>query len=268
MPPPEPVPSELESRNPLTRAIDRLRSFQAIGDAELQTRWYVRALIAAILGVLALFLLPTLWPHIPPWLHFFIAIGLSCAPIIFPLAQLTARPSYLLGGPLLVLLLFPAINSAFHPEVLLLNLGDEVLEIQIDEFTSYQLMPMAYENAGSGLLVHWPSGTRRVRIRSASRADAEEIVLHLKPSQDYVFAPMPHDRCFWMEVDHFGRSGQFQDIAHITPKKGLFELSVRPDSWFAPNRLPAWNNHRSSGGVMNALRFAPCAERPRAGRTQ
>ncbi len=124
--------------------------------------------------------------------------------------------------------------------------------------------PTSNESPAGGALVRVPAGTHTLSVFSsvdgsalgASSVDFQSGAVHL-------FAIAADDICFWLETTGYGREQRSAPSYQALPSAEHFwVLPGGIDSWFAGNPLPSAANAHSSGGLLTALRQAPCAEAP------
>jgi hypothetical protein len=153
-----------------------------------------------------------------------------------------------------------------HPVVRVLNLTDERLTVAIDGRALLSLEPSSAENPTAGAEIRMPSGSHELTATSASGPPSTARVT-LESGGHHLFAPRSSDHCFWLEETRYGR--QPSGGSRVVPLKGESRFWVVPrqvDTWFSPNPPPGSADRRSSGGVLVALRQAPCAQAPEAAR--
>lgn len=170
--------------------------------------------------------------------------------------------SWLLVGPLVAGVGAPLGWLFHHPLVRVLNLTEERLSIDVDGRPVLSLEPSSAESPTAGAEIRMPSGTHELgstgpdgtRVTTAAR---------LESGATHLFAPQSPHHCFWLEETRYGRAQG--DPAGLIPLRGETRFWVLPrqvDTWFAPNPPPAAPDARSSGGLLVALRQAPCALAP------
>ncbi len=168
-----------------------------------------------------------------------------------------------LVGPLLAVLAGPALHRLHHPLVRILDLMPEPIVVEVDGRRVAEVVGSSREDPEAGVEIRLPAGRRRLVARTRAGALAEDHVL-LASGRPHLYAPGPHQRCFWLETTHYGRQGSTAMDRTVLPlDRGFWALPTTVDTWFAPN--PAGPGEgRSSGGQLTALRQGRCRDLPAA----
>lgn len=153
----------------------------------------------------------------------------------------------------------------YHPLLRILNLGAQRVEVAVGDRVVARIEPTSNESPMAGALLRVPAGEHVLTVRSSvdgsalarTRASFHSGAVHL-------FAFGAEETCFWLETAGYGREQRGEPS--IQPLFGSGQFWVLPggiDTWFAPNPSGSLANTRSSGGLLTALRQAPCTEAPR-----
>ncbi len=171
---------------------------------------------------------------------------------------------WMLSGAIVALAAAPFFQWLYHPLVRVLDLGPDRVELSVDGRPVAVIDPTSAESPQAGVELHLPSGRRHLDVRDVidGRVVASADVT-IEAGAKHLYAPASDEYCFWLETNGYGRAGA--PGPGIRPLQGstrFWALPLDVDSWFAPNPAPAVADRRSSGGVLTALRQAPCAEAP------
>lgn len=171
---------------------------------------------------------------------------------------------WLLAGPILATVLAPFLWYLHHPLVRVVNLTESRLLVKVDGRVVGSVEPTSFESPTAGAEVRMPSGEHELTAEgTAGTLDASRA--HILMGQRHLYAPGSPGYCFWLEATHYGRAASAEP--EVTPLAGqgrFWALPETVDTWFSPNPAPALADRRSSGGVLVALRQAPCAQAPAA----
>jgi len=152
----------------------------------------------------------------------------------------------------------------YHPLLRVLNLGPVPVEVAIDGKRLTAVDPTSNESPAGGALVRVPAGAHTLSVSSSvdgtalgsSSVDFQSGAVHL-------FAIAADSTCFWLETTGYGREQRaMPSYQPLPPAEHFWVLPGGIDSWFAANPEPSAANAHSSGGLLTALRQAPCAEAP------
>lgn len=175
------------------------------------------------------------------------------------------RPSaWLCAGPLLALGAAWLSFLVFHPLLRILNLGPERAEVALDGQRLTFVDPTSNESPRAGALLRVPAGAHTLVARSAvDGAELERVSVELRSGSVHLFAIGAEGTCFWLETTGYGREQRAAPSFEVLRSGERFwVLPAGIDGWFAPNPPASDANSRSSGGLLTALRQAPCAEAP------
>jgi len=172
--------------------------------------------------------------------------------------------AWLSAGPVLGLGAACLSYFVYHPLLRVLNLGPVPVEVAVDGKRLTSVEPTSNESPAAGSLVRVPAGTHTLSVVSSidgtalgsSSVDFQSGAVHL-------FAIAADDTCFWLETTGYGQEQRAAPSYQALPSAEHFwVLPGGIDRWFAANPLPSVANAHSSGGLLTALRQAPCAEAP------
>ena len=173
---------------------------------------------------------------------------------------------WLVAGPLVALIGAPSGWMFHHPLVRVLNLTEGRLTIALDGRTIAALDASSAENPTAGAELRMPGGDHEL----TSTTQAGNVVstrVPLRGGSTHLFAPQSPSHCFWLEESGYGRhAARGTRIEPLVGQGRFWVLPRRVDTWFSPNPPPSARDQRSSGGVLVALRQAPCARAPQQAR--
>jgi hypothetical protein len=167
----------------------------------------------------------------------------------------------------------------FHPLLRVLNLGTVRIEIALDGKPLVAVEPTSNESPAAGALLRVPAGEHSLSVRSTvDGAALGQVPASFHSGAAYLFAFGSNDTCFWLETTGYGRekltSRGYQPLPAVEhfpgqdPVLGLWVLPPDIDTWFAANPVASDSSWPSSGGLLTALRQAPCTEAPQEARPQ
>jgi hypothetical protein len=172
--------------------------------------------------------------------------------------------AWLSSGPVLGLGAACLSFFVYHPLLRVINLGPVRVEVTVDGRRMTSVDPTSNESPSAGALFRVPAGQHTLAVRSTvDGAALSEIQADFHSGAVHLLAIAADDTCFWLESTGYGRK---QRTAHgyeaLRSPQHFWALPGGIDTWFAPNPEPAELNSLSSGGVLIALRQAPCSEAP------
>jgi hypothetical protein len=247
-------------------------------------------LVGSVLAVLGLSLLPlafVFWqtrdaeaPHAArgPAVHWLTADALWCASHRYAdrVAELNAgtvrdelwreeRGSpWLSAGPVLGVGAACLSFFVYHPLLRILNLGPVRIEVAIDDQRLVAVDPTSNESPAAGALVRVPAGEHWLSVSSSlDGAPLGRVQVDFHGGAVHLFAFAADDTCFWLETTGYGQE-RLTELSYqpLQSSEHFWVLPGGIDSWFAPNPLATDQGSHSSGGLLTALRQAPCAETP------
>ncbi|MFW5739816.1 MAG: hypothetical protein ACOC1F_05560 [Myxococcota bacterium] len=166
-------------------------------------------------------------------------------------------------GPLLawagcVVLVGTALWLAWHPEVRVVNLTHQTLQVSADGRAVALMGAVPRESPNAGLDVRVPAGRRVLESRSLDGSLVDETVAWVGAGEAHLYAPGAAGRCFRLEQRAYGRALQPHPAVVVLPSDRSFHsLPVAVDAWFQPNP-PSGRDLWFSGGVRRALRVGGC----------
>jgi hypothetical protein len=169
-------------------------------------------------------------------------------------------------GPLSALVLGPAAWYLHHPLVRVLDLNETRIELLVDGQRVAEVEPTSAESSAAGIDVRIPAGEHEVSAVGPAGNTIHTARVRVQSGRRHLYVPGGDRYCFWLEEARYGRAGRQE--AAVEPLAGTTRFWVLPrrvDTWFAPNPSPP-ADQVSSGGVLLALRQAPCSEAPQVGR--
>jgi hypothetical protein len=152
----------------------------------------------------------------------------------------------------------------YHPLLRVINLGSQRVEVAIDGRPVTSVDPTSNESPTAGALLRVPAGPHTLSVRSTGDGAAvAQIQADFHSGAVHLFAVAAEDTCFWLETTGYGRAQRAEHgYEALRSPEHFWVLPGGIDSWFEPNPEPSDGNSRSSGGVLTALRQAPCLEAP------
>ena len=172
--------------------------------------------------------------------------------------------AWLSAGPVLGLGAACLSFFVYHPLLRVLNLGPARVEVAVDGAHLTSVDPTSNESPAGGALVRVPAGAHTLSVvSSVDGRDLGATTVDFSSGAVHLFAIGAEDTCFWLETTGYGREQRatpsYQAL-HSTEQ--FWTLPGGIDTWFAANPQPSTANAHSSGGLLTALRQAPCAEAP------
>lgn len=173
-------------------------------------------------------------------------------------------PFWLALGPVSALVMAPLGWYLHHPVVRILDLNETRIVVTVDGRPLASVEPTSSESALAGVEVRLPAGEHELVATSPDGAEVHRARVRIQSGRRHLYAPAGTRHCFWLEETRYGRLGsELGAIDPLTGRERFWVLPRRVDTWFAPNPEPT-ADRQSSGGVLVALRQAPCSEAPRA----
>jgi hypothetical protein len=165
-------------------------------------------------------------------------------------------------GPLVVLTTLPAFHELHHPLLRVVNLTPTRLLVYVDGRYTALVEPTGFESPAGGVELRVRAGSRRLEAFTPSGARVALEQAELYPSAQHLYAPAAQGHCFWLESTAYGRAevDGARRLA-LSRKQHFWILPLLVDSWFSENPAQS-DDQRSTGGVLTALRQAPCALAP------
>jgi hypothetical protein len=172
--------------------------------------------------------------------------------------------AWLSAGPVLGLGAACLSFFVYHPLLRVLNLGPVRVEVALDGSRLTSVDPTSNESPAGGALVRVPAGTHTLSVvSSVDGTDLGTSSVHFQSGAVHLFAIAADSTCFWLETTGYGREQRAKPSYQALPSASHFwVLPGGIDTWFASNPEPSAANAHSSGGLLTALRQAPCAQAP------
>jgi hypothetical protein len=172
--------------------------------------------------------------------------------------------AWLSAGPVLGLGAACLSFFVYHPLLRVLNLGPVRVEVALDGRPLAAVDPTSNESPAGGALLRVPAGAHTLSVVSSVDGTAlGTSSVDFRSGAVHLFAIGAQEVCFWLETTGYGREQRLQASYERLPSAEHFwVLPGGIDTWFAPNPEPSTANAHSSGGLLTALRQAPCAEAP------
>lgn len=171
---------------------------------------------------------------------------------------------WLFAGPIAALGAAVISFFVYHPLLRVLNLGSARIEVALDGKPLVAVDATSNESPAAGALVRVPAGQHELTVISTTdHALLERVDADFESGSVHLFAPGATDICFWLETTGYGEEQLAKPVYQpLTAEHHFWVLPSGIDNWFAPNPVPASERSHSSGGLLTALRQAPCAEVP------
>ncbi len=172
--------------------------------------------------------------------------------------------AWLSAGPVLGLGAACLSYFVYHPLLRVLNLGPVAVEVALDGKRLTSVEPTSNESPGGGALVRVPAGSHTLDVLSAIDGTAlGSSTVDFQSGAVHLFAIAADDTCFWLETTGYGREQRATpSYQALPPGEHFWVLPGGIDRWFAANPEPSAENAHSSGGLLTALRQAPCVQAP------
>jgi len=171
---------------------------------------------------------------------------------------------WLSAGPVLGLGLAGLSYFVYHPWLRVLNLGPVPVQVALDGQRLTSVEPTSNESPAGGARVRVPAGEHTLSVfSSVDGAALGSSAVEFHSGAVHLFAIGADSTCFWLETTGYGREQRVAPSYQPLPSAEHFwVLPGGIDTWFAENPTPSAANTKSSGGLLTALRQAPCAEAP------
>ncbi len=186
-------------------------------------------------------------------------------------AELTAEPldervssPWLSAGPVLGVGAACLSFFVYHPLLRIINLGAVRIEVALDGQRLSAVDPTSNESPAAGALLRVPAGAHWLSVSSAvDGAALARVEVDFHSGAVHLFAFAADDTCFWLETTGYGEE-RLGEPSYV-PLPSADHFWVLPggiDTWFAPNPSARDPIAHSSGGLLTALRQAPCVDAP------
>jgi hypothetical protein len=174
---------------------------------------------------------------------------------------------WMAAGLVVALAATPLFHAFYHPIVRVLNLTDSRITVSADGDEVASVEPSSAESSAAGVEIRVAAGRRHLEARDVEgRVLASDHVL-VSSAAHHLYAPASKSHCFWLERTAYGRAGSPEpSFLPLESAARFWVLPERIDTWFSANPPPSAADARSTGGVLTALRQAPCTQAPREAR--
>jgi hypothetical protein len=172
--------------------------------------------------------------------------------------------AWLSAGPVLGLGAACFAFFVYHPLLRVLNLGPVAVEVALDGQRLTSVDPTSNESPAGGALLRVPAGAHTLSVFSSLDGSAlGSSSVHFESGAVHLFAIGAEQTCFWLETTGYGREQRVApSYQALSSSEHFWVLPSGIDTWFAANPPPSMESAHSSGGLLTALRQAPCAEAP------
>jgi hypothetical protein len=171
---------------------------------------------------------------------------------------------WLSAGPLIGVGAACLAYFVYHPLLRIINLGAARVEIALDGSRLVSVEPTSNESASAGALLRVPAGHHLLSVSSAVDGTAlGRLEVDFQSGAVHLYAVAADDSCFWLETTGYGQERRAQlSYQPLVSAQHFWVLPGGIDTWFAQNPAPSERSSQSSGGLLTALRQAPCPEAP------
>ncbi|HEX3850848.1 MAG TPA: hypothetical protein VHW01_07760, partial [Polyangiaceae bacterium] len=148
----------------------------------------------------------------------------------------------------------------YHPLLRIINLGTVRIEVAIDGERLVAVDPTSNESPAAGALLRVPAGEHSLSVSSTvDGAALGQVQASFHSGSVHLFAFGADDVCFWLETTGYGQEQLAgRSYAPLQSAEHFWVLPGGIDTWFAPNPSSSDPSSHSSGGLLTALRQAPC----------
>jgi hypothetical protein len=172
---------------------------------------------------------------------------------------------WMLSGVAIAVIALAFFYRFYRPLVRIVNLTDSRLVIHVDGEPVASVEPTSAESSAAGVELRIPAGQRALEARDPSGSSRSRAVVVVRAASPHLYAPASEQYCFWIERTGYGRAaGSEDEITLLEADSRFWTLPDEIDSWFSPNPQATADDERSTGGILTALRQAPCSQLPRA----
>jgi hypothetical protein len=187
--------------------------------------------------------------------------GASALPA--PIRESTGS-AWLSAGPLVGVGAACLSYFVYHPLLRVINLGSAQIVVAVDGARLASVDATSNESPAAGALVRVPAGRHELSVSSAvDGAELGRVEVDFQSGAIHLFAPGAQQICFWLETTGYGEEQRATpSYEPLVSEDHFWVLPGGIDTWFAANPPPADPHSHSSGGLLTALRQAPCAEAP------
>ena len=172
--------------------------------------------------------------------------------------------AWLSAGPLVAIGAACLSYFVYHPLLRVINLGSARIEVAVDGARLVSVDATSNESPSAGALVRVPAGQHVLSVSSAVDGSAlARVDVDFQSGAVHLFAPGASETCFWLETTGYGQEQLVKpSYQPLVSEDHFWALPGGIDTWFSANPAPSDPHSHSSGGLLTALRQAPCAEAP------
>lgn len=144
------------------------------------------------------------------------------------------------------------------PVVHVVNATSSTFTVLVDGRARGMLGPARSEGAFGVAAVRILAGRRTLAARTGDGRLLDPVQADVRPGGDYLYSPASVGTCFWVETAGYGRTrdATVREPLHAVPPF-FWRIEPRADVWFSPLPPPS-SDGRFSGGILRAVRRAPC----------
>ena len=152
----------------------------------------------------------------------------------------------------------------YHPLLRVLNLGTVRIEVALDDTPLVAVDPTSNESRAAGSLLRVPAGRHWLSVTSSvDGAALGRVQADFQTGAVHLFAFGADDTCFWLETNGYGQERRaLPSYEALQSADHFWVLPGGIDTWFGPNPIASDSGSHNSGGLLTALRQAPCTEAP------
>jgi hypothetical protein len=158
----------------------------------------------------------------------------------------------------------------YHPLLRILNLGTVRIEVALDGQRLVAVDPTSNESPAAGALLRVPAGEHSLSVSSTVDGTAlGRVQANFHSGAVHLFAFGAGGTCFWLETTGYGQEQlAARSYEPLQSAEHFWVLPGGIDTWFAASPISSDKGSHSSGGLLTALRQAPCAEAPQEARSE
>lgn len=160
-------------------------------------------------------------------------------------------------GPLLAIVLTPALNYLFFPVTRVVNLTDRTLVVSVDERVLGRVDPTSGESPAAGEIMRPPSGLHRLRASFVDGTIVSDVQVRIQSGFRHLYAPGARDGCFYLQRVSYGRSEiDGSKTESLYSDSRFWAIPSEVDLWFSPENTVL--RGATTGGVVTLLRMGKC----------
>lgn len=160
-------------------------------------------------------------------------------------------------GPVVALMLTPALHQLFFPTLRVVNFTDRTIWVVVDERNLGSVEPTSGESPAAGALLRAPLGLHRLRAVHSDGSVASDVHVKIHIGARHLYAPGAKQDCFYLQRVSYGRS-QFEGEPRqtMTSAARFWVVPDEVDLWFTPEL--SLRQGSTTGGVVTLLRMDQC----------